>query len=754
MDALFFQILDMTASASILVGVVILLRLVLRKAPKAIHCALWAMVALRLVCPSLPESPVSLIPDSHPVTSVVQPEIEKAPATNQQPQVQIPQTSGPVNMVTPAPEPEKTVDWAGILTGIWLAGVGVMALYGIGSYLYLRRKVAPAVREEGAWLCDHVASPFILGLFRPRIYLPSGLEEDYRASVLAHEHAHIRRGDHWWKPLGFALLAVHWFNPVMWLAYVLLCRDIEAACDEKVVKGMDAGDRRRYSEALLRCAAPRHSIAACPLAFGEQGIKGRIKSVLSYKKPTVWIILVAVVASIAVGVFFLTDPLSKNVEELKPPTGNRKVTTSDWFDLRNQVPDYFEFENQDLEVFVWEENRQIWCGLTGHSDEPITQQKINSLTAVRLDTMNYVLRFAWDRKKKLNVNYLGNFDSLKQSPDEVLSDDAAKLWIEIQLGLDYCALYGENILRVQGKYYYPTTDTVSQDQLGLCLAENITITTCIMDPHEMRAEYNVYTVKNKDLTYLVVAEDRENMVYKLYTISVLDENGNMENIVWERNANGTVAFSLPGYPAIEEDYFYFITSGERLYRVYWPNTERLYEGQTIRIEYSSDKERTVTYAPGDNPSWKPEIEVTASKVEAVQDNQEYVTTVYFRLYDERLHEGIFVDQEPTVSYYAAPITQEELDVLQGLQGDRQWMNPMLFSSLGWYDGSMNVVAGGKWSVWTLYRGGILTEKGFSSFSDKEFGVYKAVMERAALSEEAKNYFSDDYLVNKMNSAKS
>ena len=319
MKTVFLQILDMSVSASILAAVVIVLRLVLKKAPKAIHCALWAMVALRLVCPSLPESQASLMPDSQPVSAVVQGQLEKEPAAEVQIPVQnvqkpalIPQASAPQNTVTVKTELERAVDWMAVVSAVWLSGVGAMALYGVGSYVFLRRKVAPAVKENGVWLCDHLASPFILGILRPRIYLPSGLEMEHRASVLAHEKAHLRRKDHWWKPLGFALLAVHWFNPVMWVAYVLLCRDIEAACDERVVKGMEPGERKAYSEALLSCAAPRRSIAACPLAFGEQGVKGRIKSVLSYKKPTIWIILSAVVASVAVGVFFLTDPRESN----------------------------------------------------------------------------------------------------------------------------------------------------------------------------------------------------------------------------------------------------------------------------------------------------------------------------------------------------------------------------------------------------------------------------------------------------------
>ena len=354
MKTVFLQILDMSVAASILAAVVIVLRLLLKKAPKAIHCALWAMVALRLICPSLPESQASLMPDSHPVSSVVQAEEEKTPAVQVQPPVQTPQqpipqqpmpqepippTPAPENTVTITAEPEKTVHWADVLSIVWLSGVAVMALYGFGSYLYLRRKVAPAVKEDGIWLCDNVASPFILGIFRPRIYLPSALEPEHRTSVLAHERSHLRRKDHWWKPLGFALLAVHWFNPVMWLSYILLCRDIEAACDQRVVKGMESEERKAYSKALLSCAAPRRSIAVCPLAFGEQNAKSRIKSVLSYKKPTIWIILIALVVSVVVAACFLTNPTSPSDNTFNQPQSSAYLDCyTDMFISTGEVP--------------------------------------------------------------------------------------------------------------------------------------------------------------------------------------------------------------------------------------------------------------------------------------------------------------------------------------------------------------------------------------------------------------------------------
>ena len=441
MKVFFLQILDMSVSASILAVAVIVLRLLLKKAPKAIHCALWAMVALRLVCPSLPESGASLMPDSHPVSSVVEVQVEKPPVTQVQPPAQAPQAPVP-DMPSPiTPEPEKPVDWMNVLSILWLSGVAVMTLYGFGSYLFLRRKVAPAVKEEGVWLCDNVPSPFILGIFRPRIYLPSALEPEHRASVLAHERSHLRRKDHWWKPLGFALLAVHWFNPVMWLAYVLLCRDIEAACDERVVKKLEPQERKAYSEALLSCAAPRRSIAACPLAFGEQGVKGRIKSVLSYKKPTVWIILAALVASVSLGVFFLTDPIQRQQTDqseltygVKAPANPHKYNSTNLEVLKTMVPSYFEASDfKGMEVYVWDDEGMLWCGILPGTNAHKTQSDIDEMDAVPLSAMALILG-TYEDTSEISVFVLGE-SRYWEGTSRVVQEGNLELWLKGELGL-------------------------------------------------------------------------------------------------------------------------------------------------------------------------------------------------------------------------------------------------------------------------------------------------------------------------------
>ena len=305
----FTEILNLSISASFLVLAVVLLRLVLKGAPKAFHCALWALVALRLLCPVSFESELSLLPSREVIPQeylTMEPDRSDAPARLEI--VTNPVYDSPVTIQTDATV-DRVQSWDLMATLVWLTGMAAMGIYALYSYLSLRFRVRLAgwVREN-VYDCDELSSPFILGILRPRIYLPSGLDEDTKTHVLAHERAHLKRLDHLWKPLGFGLLTVHWFNPVMWLAYILLCRDIELACDERVIRKLDRGSIRAYSEALVRCSVNHRMIAACPLAFGEVGVRSRIRTMLRYKKPGFWILLTAVVAGIALAVCFLTDP--------------------------------------------------------------------------------------------------------------------------------------------------------------------------------------------------------------------------------------------------------------------------------------------------------------------------------------------------------------------------------------------------------------------------------------------------------------
>ena len=311
MSGIFLKLLNLSISASWLVLVVLALRLVLKRAPKWVNVLLWGMVALRLMVPFSIESALSLIPSAETLSPEVV-RFDPAPTI----------TSGVEfidNAVNPslsesfAAAPLASVNplyvWTYLAGWVWLIGLTAMLLYALVSYLRLRRRVSASIPlRENIYVCDEVPSPFILGIVHPCIYLPSALDEAQRGSVLSHERAHLARRDHWWKPLGFALLAVYWFNPLLWLAYTLLCRDIELACDERVLRGMDAGQVKAYSSALLACSVPRRMIAACPLAFGEVGVGARVKNALRYKKPAFWVVAASVIVCIVVAVCFLTNP--------------------------------------------------------------------------------------------------------------------------------------------------------------------------------------------------------------------------------------------------------------------------------------------------------------------------------------------------------------------------------------------------------------------------------------------------------------
>ena len=310
MEAVFLKLVNLSISAGWLVLAVLALRLVFRRAPRWVFCLLWALVALRLVCPFSLESALSLVPSAQTLPPEIlytaEPQIHSGiPAINSAVNPLLGQSMAPA----PGQSANPTQVWSFILSCIWMAGMCVMALYALVSCWLLRRRVATAtLLRENIRQSERVDTPFVLGLFRPVIYLPYHMGEGDLEYVIAHERSHIRRKDHWWKPLGFLLLSVYWFNPLLWLAYVLLCRDIEGACDEKAIREMELEDRRGYSTALLNCSVHRRSIAACPLAFGEVGVKERVKAVMNYKRPAFWLVAAALAACALAAVCFLTDP--------------------------------------------------------------------------------------------------------------------------------------------------------------------------------------------------------------------------------------------------------------------------------------------------------------------------------------------------------------------------------------------------------------------------------------------------------------
>lgn len=325
----FLTLVNRGLSAGWLVLAVIAARFLLKKAPRWAVCALWGLVALRLLCPFSPESPLSLIPDAQPVSPEAVwntvPAMEMAPDATEAPVSPVLEAVLPDGLpVSPTPA-QEIVAAASIL---WCAGLAGMALYTLVSYQRLSRRVKGAVRIDGnLYQGAAIPTPFVLGVLRPRIYLPNALSREDIPYVIAHERAHIRRRDPLWKALGFGLLCIYWFQPLLWLGYALFCRDMELACDEKVASALSPSHRANYSQALLNCSAGRRFLAACPVAFGEVGVKERVKRVLSFRRPTLRAVLAAVLICAVIAVCFLTNPVTP--EPPKVTVAQMSITAED-----------------------------------------------------------------------------------------------------------------------------------------------------------------------------------------------------------------------------------------------------------------------------------------------------------------------------------------------------------------------------------------------------------------------------------------
>lgn len=313
MNDIFLKLMNLSISASWLILAVLVLRVVLKKAPKWVMPLLWGVVALRLVCLFSIESALSLIPSAETIPSEIVTETRE-PVLYEQATLNIvtnPTLPSAAEVPVGVSRQQAQVDF-NIYSVLWLAGMAALLVHALVSAGKLKRKLATAILlRDNIYESEFVDSPFVFGVVKPNIYLPMHMDEGTAAYVIAHEHAHLARRDHWWKVLGYLVLALHWFNPLVWVAYILFCRDIELACDEKVVKGLDGAARADYSQALLSCAAPKRAVAACPLAFGEGNIKTRVKSALHYKKPAFWVAAAAVLAVVIVAVCFLTNPKSE-----------------------------------------------------------------------------------------------------------------------------------------------------------------------------------------------------------------------------------------------------------------------------------------------------------------------------------------------------------------------------------------------------------------------------------------------------------
>lgn len=355
MSRIFSGVLQMSIAAAWMIPVVMVLRPLLKRAPKWVNLVLWGLVGLRLVCPFVPESRFSLMPKQPILSGYLYGNTIGSSTGNAFRADTLQNGTNFSNNISQAALdgsmgaagsgmsrvfgitgsgmgafgagvwriPERLLS---VFTILWLAGVILFAGYAVYSYARVRRQVAEAMwLRENLWICDEVKSPFILGLRKPKIYLSSSMDEAQYPYVIAHEQAHLKRGDQWWKPLGFLILAIHWFHPFAWVAYLLFCNDLELACDESAVKKLNPQERKDYSYALLSCSMQRRLVTVCPLAFGEVGVKKRVKEILNYKKPTFWVVLTAVVVCVIVAVCFLTNPKEETTVILTNEAGNSEA---------------------------------------------------------------------------------------------------------------------------------------------------------------------------------------------------------------------------------------------------------------------------------------------------------------------------------------------------------------------------------------------------------------------------------------------
>ena len=335
MGDIFLKLLNMSITAGWLIVAVLCIRLIFRKIPKWVNCFLWGAVAIRLLCPFSFESQLCILPGTEPVKSstVVEGEVQEF----------IPSIESHITIVDNTINPALTKAFAynesdsaaplQIITHIagvvWVCGMVLLIICAAGSMIKLHKLVREAVcLRDNIYICDDVKSPFILGILRPRVYLSSSLGEKEMDYILAHESAHLKRKDHWWKMLGYLLLCIYWFHPLCWAAYAMFCKDIELACDEKLAKNMTLCEKKEYSEVLLSCTRQRRMVMVCPLAFGEVGVKERVKSILNYKKPALWILVAAVALCMILAVCFLTNPTKEYQVKITNPAENMEIFAS------------------------------------------------------------------------------------------------------------------------------------------------------------------------------------------------------------------------------------------------------------------------------------------------------------------------------------------------------------------------------------------------------------------------------------------
>ena len=440
MESVFVEILNMGLTATWVVLAVLAVRALCHKAPKALMVCLWALVGLRLVSPFIPESILSLIPSG----KIVSPEILLAERPSIHTGVTmlnstvnpiISEHLSPDYSISSVPAPGVSANPMQILAFVaslvWIAGMVIMFAYSLSSYLWLRHKVKVSMcYRDNIYFCDSIATPFVFGIVKPRIYLPSGMEEAQTECVIAHEMSHLKRKDHWWKTIAFFLLSVYWFHPLLWISYLLFSRDIERACDERVVRKMEPESRKNYAEALVSCSLQKRRMLACPLACGEVGVKNRVKSVLNYKKPAFWIVAVTVVAGVAIAVCFLTNPLSEskmpdqnadpydNVSVIENKDGSMTIKGERYgsgeVDFIMLPPDYEETvgldgyryctDEEGLYVFIWQLAEGSYsCCVKEKTEQGYTTSELWSMKSVGLEWARAVVESSGYAKEEITI---------------------------------------------------------------------------------------------------------------------------------------------------------------------------------------------------------------------------------------------------------------------------------------------------------------------------------------------------------------
>ena len=691
MKGLFLQILNMSASAIWLILAVLLIRFAMQKlnAPKNLRYILWAFVAIRLICPFSIESAMSLLPRQEllPVEFQVSKEdqVDSLIEFKEEEKIEYEHISGIENIVLKPndenisgggaflSDPESTVGYNGVITGtpqdstindnfnstndtptsddslnwtsvlswIWTVGVVGLFLYGIISYVNLYKKVQASIDTEyNVWMCDAISGPFLLGIFNPRIYMPSDIKEEQIPYIIAHEKEHIKYFDYIWKPLGFVILAMHWFNPFVWMAYTLMCKDIEYACDERVIRDMDSVQKKAYMESLLCCSSPRHYISACPVAFGETSIKDRIKNVVDYKKPAVWIVGIGIIACVIIAVCFMTNPPS----EVEKPTNPNGIDGVDENVIQGGAPG--DDVNDDTIYLPYVENKVLFettADLNHDSIEDLVQTVLtyHPTDEVVGDDVTHPANSVFIRIY-FGIRE-GEYEESAVSTDIVsMSHNANGTFVLTQKdGLDY--LIFSNMYQMQGEADYQYK-VYYLDEDGSELVVKSDLVSFICDPWNINWEEGVHredvipTFKEglenwlSETSLILISFDVSEETYYTAENCVIPASMYYEK-VWERNEDEV----LEEYEAVlgEEWQQYIYNYKYHEYDdIYWINEQLESDFSEWYTMYDGSKLQRVVSADPSQAAYGPSVNLDIMYYQA--DESEDVQDVLYKMFEAML----------------------------------------------------------------------------------------------------------------------